>query len=915
MLLAMSLFLLGLAPAQAEWRSLQAEHFYVHYRELRRAVAVDVVQRAEAVHALLAERTGYVPQTRTHVVLWDGTDSANGYATPLFENQIGFYLTLPSLADQYLAGFPASPDDWLTLLLLHEYAHILHLDLRSEAAEKVTSIFGRIPLLSSPLLMTPPFLLEGFAVYHESLHGGGRGSGTYYDMFLRAAVLADRVPRVDQVLGQYSLGRWQPGGHTYFYGYFFLHYLQEKYGAELLHRLNEELMHRPDSLAGALRNVTGISLESLWAEWLEEITERTRSRIARLTETPATDLETYDTAGYHVLFPTPSPDGAAVAYVAVGGTGSQLRIFDLARGKERQVLDSEAVLTTTIAWHPDGDSVVVAEAQLETGGLWVSQLVEVEVPTGKKRPLPGTQHAFSPTFDGSGTRLAYIKRDGLATELRILDWTSGDQQQIALPDDVTLLAVRWAPSGDLLALSMWDREHGGYLALFDLKHGTLKPLLGGGRAIYDPPSWRQDGKALLFATDRSGIFNVYMYELETRRLVRLTHTLTGLFYPMESAHGEVTAMVYTADGYRLARLGEVMEQPGGPLWLPPPTPALLPEVDVQIEDLGRYTPWATLRPTFWLPSVSYSARESLFQVYTAGQDVLGWMGYTASAGMSFTTGQPLYNVQWQQQLGEGTGLTLLLGARRAPQLVAMGGTWRPYDVATGSVGLEWRRPVGRGAYSLWITLDRSTLQSQVSEIPTVSMTELVAGLRHSQAQSYFDWQLARELRLEVKADPADGDAWAMLFDQHLQLGHVEGHGVSARLLAGLAGSGQAIRLGASGSSKELELALRGYRTLAHRGHIAWAGTVEGSVSLARLNRGVMDTPVFLRDVRLHPFVEVGWTRAYGAEHGAVAFSFGAELGLRTSLGFGATGVDWRVGIARGAGEPGPHLYLRMVSNF
>ena len=107
----------------------------------------------------------------------------------------------------------------------------------------------------------------------------------------------------------------------------------------------------------------------------------------------------------------------------------------------------------------------------------------------------------------------------------------------------------------------------GYLALYDAAGGTLTPLLGGGDAIYDPPSWCPDGQALLFASDRSGVFDIYRDEFGSGRITRLTRTLTGLFYPMASAADAVTAMLYTADGYRLARLDELAEEPGGALWL------------------------------------------------------------------------------------------------------------------------------------------------------------------------------------------------------------------------------------------------------------------------------------------------------------------------------------------------------------
>lgn len=914
-LVVIACLLLGAAPARAEWHTLQAGHFLIHYPEAKRALALDVAVRAEAVHELLTERLGHAPAARTHLVLWHGTDLANGYATPLFENQIGVYLTLPSLADQYLAGFAPSADDWLTLLLLHEYAHILHLDLRSESAERLRSILGRVPLITSPLLMAPPLVLEGFAVYHESLDGAGRGNGTYYDMFLRAAVLEDRLPRVDQVLGEYPLGRWRPGGHVYFYGYAFVRYLAERYGPDILNRLNEELVRRPDTLSGALQNVVDAPLHVLWDEWRAHVTEKVEDSLARLAAAPVTRVTVYETAGYHALFPTPSPDGTTVAYVALGGAGSELRLIDSASGKERRLSDGELLLTTTIAWHPDGTKLVVAEAQEERAGFWVTQLVEVDVQTGGKRRIPGTRHAFSPAFDPTGERLAYIRRDGLVTELWVLERTTGEHKRAALPQDVTLLALRWAPAGDLLALSVWDGERGGYLALYDAAGGTFTPLLGGGDAIYDPPSWCPDGQALLFASDRSGVFDIYRYEFGSGRITRLTRTLTGLFYPMASAADAVTAMLYTADGYRLARLDELAEEPGGALWLPPPAPVPLPDAAPELQELGRYSVWTTLRPTFWLPAVSYGAGESLVQLFTAGQDVLGRVAYTATVGAGFPSGRPLYDIEWQQQLGEGTGLSLRFGARRLPQILVVEGARHPFETSAGTIGLEWRRPASSGTYTLWLAAQRFAAESDVPDVPAVRTTEVAAGISHRQGRTYFDWRLVRELRLEVTSEPAAEGAWSARVERSLKAGHTHGLDVAVELAGAAAGSGRAVALGAAGSAQGIDLPLRGYRTAIYAGNVAWKGTVEASIPLLQLQRGMLDAPVFLRDVRLHPFVEGGWTKAYGAEQGAFAWSFGAELGFRTYLAFGATAVDLRIGLARGGGEPGPQLYLRVESNF
>ena len=58
-LVVIACLLLGAAPARAEWHTLQAGHFLIHYPEANRALALDVAVRAEAVHELLTERLGH----------------------------------------------------------------------------------------------------------------------------------------------------------------------------------------------------------------------------------------------------------------------------------------------------------------------------------------------------------------------------------------------------------------------------------------------------------------------------------------------------------------------------------------------------------------------------------------------------------------------------------------------------------------------------------------------------------------------------------------------------------------------------------------------------------------------------------------------------------------------------------------
>ena len=155
-------------PPNDDWHTLQTKHFRVHFtppleQEARRAAV-----NAERAYAALA--TELVPPRGTiDLVVSDNVDYVNGYATPFPSNRIVVFTHPPSNA----SGL-RSYDDWNSLIITHELAHIFHLDRARGIWRVGQAIFGRNPLLF-PNAYEPSWVVEGLAVYFESrLTGYGR---------------------------------------------------------------------------------------------------------------------------------------------------------------------------------------------------------------------------------------------------------------------------------------------------------------------------------------------------------------------------------------------------------------------------------------------------------------------------------------------------------------------------------------------------------------------------------------------------------------------------------------------------------------------------------------------------------------------------------------------------------------------
>lgn len=147
-------FLLISLPLQAafyrpslEVYTIKTEHFYIHYPKEAGEVAGDLAEIVERVHKKLSPKFDWKPWGRTHVVLVDKTDQANGLATVIPANYMLLFITPPN-SDSSLDNYK----NYLELLFTHEYSHILHIDQHHRVANPFHWVLGKT---SGPQWLNP----------------------------------------------------------------------------------------------------------------------------------------------------------------------------------------------------------------------------------------------------------------------------------------------------------------------------------------------------------------------------------------------------------------------------------------------------------------------------------------------------------------------------------------------------------------------------------------------------------------------------------------------------------------------------------------------------------------------------------------------------------------------------------------
>jgi Tol biopolymer transport system component len=645
------------------WYTVESDHFDVHFscRGLPAAtqkaaqaghpdsmsveLAREVAAIAEDVHAKVAPAVGWVPRARTQIVIADFYDYFNGWAAPFPNNVITIIPTPP-------AGSRTNEGDWLRTLILHEYSHILQIDQVSGLFGALRKVFGRI---SMPNALAPAWLNEGYAVYNETRFSEfGRLRGAEYDMMARAAADSVRILPADRC-GNYELRRFPGGDAPYLYGSL-LHGHVARTDSGIWDRYNRsrsagfpffENLHA--------RRTLGRSIYRAWDETRADLVAAANRTAARVQEKPLTPLRRITHEGYWTGSPTWSRNGGQLFYISQTGREYQaVKMVDTATG--RTTVLHRGLVTGNLSLSHDGQLLAFAELKLVGNCYEQTEIYTLDLVSGRLRQLTHGQRARDPDLASDTSLLVFVSNGSGHNDLKLLDLKSGRLTRLTDTEDHTgYHNPRFSPGGRWIAVGV--NRPGGYadIELVDRQTGWTIPVTHD-RANDLSPTWSRTGKFLYFVSDRTGVFNLFAYQLATGKTYQVTNVQYGVFEPAVSPDNRRIAVTsYAASGYDLAvtdiRAADWQFAPEFYDTLPV---AMNDQRRTMNEKLYYYNSFPTLLPTFWLPWLSLSDAGGLsphgdcpqnLPRFVAAANTLGWDAlqfhqYQLTAGYRFAHSSP-----------------------------------------------------------------------------------------------------------------------------------------------------------------------------------------------------------------------------------------------------------------------------------
>ncbi|HYC50619.1 MAG TPA: hypothetical protein VEB19_05850 [Gemmatimonadaceae bacterium] len=644
----------------ADWRTLRTENFYIHFTPPLEDIARRAAVQAESAYAQLQQHLTK-PRGKIDLLISDDVDFSNGYATPAPSNRIVVYAN-PPVSESALRF----TDDFLQLVITHELVHLFHLDRVGGVWAMLQKIFGRTPMLFVNGYQ-PRWMVEGLAVYYESLlTGSGRIVGSEHHMLARAAALEHRFPRVDQL--SYVNPHFPYAYGAYAYGSLFMDFLGRTHPDTAMRTFIERSSRRlfPWNLNGASRRAFGESITAEYNRWARSLADSLPP-----STPPMRGWEDLTTDGVYAAFPrwlddttliysgTPGREsyGAYRLRRRTGRTGAR-NIVDRDRIARRHTRSPNTVL-------PDG-SLLYSELEYTSPYTLRSDLYIDRVRGGKRRLTHGARLSM-PDARADG-RIVAVQAVPAGTRIALVGADGGDITPITNGSlDEQWAEPRWSPDGRYIAAVRWTRGGTAAIVAIDTTGAVVQTLIAE-RAVSATPSWSPDGRYVYFASDRTGIMNLYRGAFEPGAqavVTRVSDTQTGLFEPQLSPSGrELAAVVFKADGYHV---GVATVDTSGTLPIPAierVAPRSAPPVARHDGHATQYSAWRTLRPRAWLPFGEPALDENSFRLgaLVSGEDIAERHAYQAlmfvpsdGSGLtgSFTyrnamLGQPLVEVAGSQ---------------------------------------------------------------------------------------------------------------------------------------------------------------------------------------------------------------------------------------------------------------------------
>jgi Tol biopolymer transport system component len=541
-----------------DWYTLKGEHVFVHYHPEAERTARTVLKIAEEVWGPITSLYEYEPET-VHFVIKDIDDYSNG-ATYFFDNKIEIWA---SALDFDLRG----SHNWLRNVISHEFTHMVQIQAAMKIGRRVPAVYlqfmnyedKRRPdilygfpnfIASYPIatVNVPAWFAEGTAQYMRKEFNYDNWD-THRDMILRCYALDGKMLTWNQmgVFGKTSLGNES----VYNAGFALTRYIAQKYGEDKLVEINNRLRELTNfTIDAAIEQTLGISGKQLYSEWSEFLKKDYKERISNVLENRV-EGELITPVGFGNFYPSFSDDGSKMVYVSNKFSDyfgvSSIYLYDFKTKKEKLLVP---MVRSTAVFIPGSNKIIYAKLS-DDNPRWnnIHDLYLYDLDEEESTRLTHGLRANNPNVSHDGSKIVFLFQKDGTTNIGAVDINGKNFKQLTFFNNgEQVYNPKFSPDDSYIVFG-YSLKNTREIAKVDTNGAGYEMIIRNGYDNRDPV-FDSNGN-LIFASDMTGIFNLYRYEFKTQKTTRISNVVGGAFQPDIDGEGNVIYAGYTSDGFKI----------------------------------------------------------------------------------------------------------------------------------------------------------------------------------------------------------------------------------------------------------------------------------------------------------------------------------------------------------------------------
>ncbi|MBS4015275.1 MAG: PD40 domain-containing protein [Candidatus Latescibacteria bacterium] len=535
------------------FKTYETEHFTIYFYDGGEHLLEFTSRYTEEFYARISTDLGFTIKNKIPVVIYNSPNqfSQTNIILDIIEESVGGFAEL--FKNRVVVPFNGSYKEFRHVIE-HEITHIFEFEMfyRSRLASILTSASD---------FSVPLWIMEGFSEFMSNENETDIGS----EIFMRDLVLNNRYIPLE-FLSDYM------GYVNYRIGEAFFHYVAKTYDRKKVFEFMHTLKNRR-SVETAFKNSFGMSVADfnkkfesyLKVKYYPQIVVKDNfAQIGRFLTDHQKDNSIYNAS------PAISPTGTKIAFISDRNGYSDVYVISaidgkvlrrLVKGERSAGFEAFQILRGGMSWSSDEKFIV-----LIAKSRGIDNIVVIEYPSGKikKRLQYNLDGMYTPSLSPDNKMVCFVGLKNGYADIYIARLDDGelirvtydyydDRDPVFAPDGQKITFVSDRPDLDNWQIGAYAL----FRASLDFDKGVLnqsnRPAAtvnkiekypGFERSQYlAKPSYTADTENLVFVAADSS-YNIYVYSIPEKRVVRRTNFLGGVYHPSLSQDDNKLAFSY-----------------------------------------------------------------------------------------------------------------------------------------------------------------------------------------------------------------------------------------------------------------------------------------------------------------------------------------------------------------------------------